>query len=225
MKILENQLYDSLTKLPNRRHLLTKLNYMKDNNNRFLLLKMDIDNFSVINTVYGEKTGDIVLYNVAQRIRKVAKRHYIARMGNDEFGVIVNNYFTKESIYKICKKIQSVVNNPILVHGKEINITLSIGVSESIDNGEVANIIGNAALALKESKKKKNSSISFYSPSMKEENSKKLILEKKLYQALQNKEIYVEYQPKFSLATKKVIGVEALARWTDEEYGYIPPLV
>ncbi|GMO00767.1 bifunctional diguanylate cyclase/phosphodiesterase [Parageobacillus thermoglucosidasius] len=224
-KIKYQAYHDALTDLPNRRYLIEKLkNELKkaeEHNSRIAILYLDLDNFKNINDSFGHVMGDLLLKNVAQRLTMIHPDCFIARLGGDEFAVLLSgNDFNIEEI--ACKTIQS-LNQPIKLENKEVFITTSVGISVYPKDGddEMA-LIRHADMAMYDAKKKGKNQFSFYTAELEQQKIRKSKIEQLLRTAIERKEVSLCYQPIVDTVSKRIIGLEALARWNHPEIGDIP---
>ena len=222
-------LVDSLTSLPNRRYFFKYLeNAIRENgilNHKFAIVFLDIKGFKFINDFYGNETGDFVLQTIANRIKKVSLNNtFIARIGADQFVILVNNFKNKVEIQKYVNYFVNLLEDPIKFEGYFIEISLLAGVSIFPNDGKNKDELLQAAdLALYELKNENiKENVLFFSQNLKANFLEAKTLEKDLANALENEELFLVYQPKFDSRTNEVIGVEALLRWKHSRFGIIP---
>ncbi|WP_444995939.1 EAL domain-containing protein [Aliikangiella sp. IMCC44359] len=221
--------YDSLTGLPNRACLYDRLNQTiektKRDNGRFALFLVDIDNFKRINDSLGHSVGDILIRQVASRLVNCNKEgDTVARIGGDEFVIVVENVKSSASVATFSELLLKELNQPIFVKGQQLKLNFSIGMTLAPDDAIVAErLIRNADTAMYEAKKAVDNSYRFYSIEFNERARKRLELENALRKAIEDETIELFYQPKVDLNTGLVDGIEALARWTHKEFGFISP--
>jgi diguanylate cyclase (GGDEF)-like protein/PAS domain S-box-containing protein len=223
-KIKYQAYHDALTDLPNRRYLIEKLkNELKSaekHNSQIAVLYLDLDNFKNINDSFGHVMGDLLLKNVAQRLKMIHPDCFIARLGGDEFAVLLSGNFNVEEI--ACKTIQ-ILSQPMKLENKEVFVTTSIGISVYPKDGddEMA-LIQHADMAMYNAKKKGKNQFSFYTTELEQQRTRKSKIEQLLRTALENKEISLCYQPIVDTVSKRIIGLEAFVRWHHPEIGDIP---
>ncbi len=229
-KLLHYQaFYDSLTNIPNRAFLNTKINEIldqsKENSLLFAVMFMDLDRFKVINDTLGHNIGDQLLKSCAQRIKNcLEKEDIIARWGGDEFIIIIPNFDNLEKVTQIANEILAIVKTPFQIENHQFYISSSIGIALYPQDGHNQDtLIKNADIALYQAKDKGRNNYQFYRPQMNEEASELLLLESYLHQALANNELLLYYQPQINLNTGKIYGLEALIRWKHPELGLISP--
>lgn len=233
-KLTENLLhyqafYDSLTNIPNRAFLNTKINEIleqsKENSLLFAVIFMDLDRFKVINDTLGHNIGDQLLQSCAQRIKNcLEKEDLIARWGGDEFIIIIPNFDNLEKVTQIANQILAIVKTPFQIENHQFYISSSMGIALYPQDGTNQDtLIKNADIALYQAKDKGRNNYQFYRPKMNEEASELLLLEGYLHKALANNELLLYYQPQINLNTGKIYGLEALIRWKHPELGLISP--
>ncbi|TQV85596.1 EAL domain-containing protein, partial [Aliikangiella coralliicola] len=221
--------YDSLTGLPNRACLYDRLNQTiektKRDQGRFALFLIDVDNFKRINDSLGHSVGDILIRQVASRLVNCNKEgDTVARIGGDEFVIVMENVRTSTSIAAFSELLLKELNQPIFVRGQKLKLNFSVGVTLAPDDAIIAErLIRNADTAMYEAKKSVENSYRFYSVEFNERARKRLILENALRKSIDDETIELFYQPKVDLNSGRVDGVEALARWTHKELGFISP--
>ena len=221
--------HDSLTQLPNRaqfeRQIIDILELSKINHETVAVLFIDLDRFKVINDTLGHHVGDSMLIEIANRVERVLKKDdLLARIGGDEFVVVLSA--VKDRVYaaKMAEKILSVVREPIAVQDYHLYTTASLGIALYPDDGEDRNeIIKHADSAMYHAKDKGKDNYQFYTEQLSLDVQARLNLEQKLLHALERKELTLHYQPQYYLANNKICGAEALLRWHNETLGWIPP--
>jgi diguanylate cyclase (GGDEF)-like protein/PAS domain S-box-containing protein len=223
-KIKYQAYHDALTDLPNRRYLIEKLkNELKSaekHNSQIAVLYLDLDNFKNINDSFGHVMGDLLLKNVAQRLKMIHPDCFIARLGGDEFAVLLSGDFNVEEI--ACKTIQ-ILSQPIKLENKEVFVTTSIGISVYPKDGDdEMTLIQHADMAMYDAKKKGKNQFSFYTTKLEQQRTRKSKIEQLLRTALENEEISLCYQPIVDTVSKRIIGLEAFVRWHHPEIGDIP---
>ena len=222
-------LHDELTGLPNRALLNDRLNVAiegaKRKHKKVGVMMLDLDHFKRINDTLGHHVGDEVLKIVAERISTNLRRSdTAARMGGDEFIVVTPDLNDAKNSDLIASTLVSAISAPIIVGTHEITITPSIGVSCYPDDGdEIHNLIKHADAAMYQAKAAGRFRYQHFNVNAQEVVQKKIQLESELRLAIANNQLHVHYQPQICLKTGRIIGVEALARWTDPIKGVISP--
>jgi diguanylate cyclase (GGDEF)-like protein/PAS domain S-box-containing protein len=233
-KLMEKKLnylayYDVLTGLPSRNifvdrltQVLARVNFHK----RFIaVLAIDIDRFKSINDTFGLDTGDNVLKEVGGILsNSIRKGDTVARLGGDDFGIILNDVAQSKDIVLVVEKIMKNISQPITVNGKEIVLTLSMGISVYPDDGkDVHELMRDADLALSKAKQQGRKNFQFYTADMNEKASEFVLMEEHLPDAFKNEEFILYYQPYWEINTKKLAGMEALLRWQSKDIGLVLP--
>lgn len=222
-------LHDELTGLPNRTLLNDRLNVAietaKRNHKKVGVMMLDLDHFKRINDTLGHHIGDEVLKNVAHRISTNLRRSdTAARMGGDEFIVITPEMNDAKNSDLIASTLVKAISAPILIGPHELTITPSIGVSCYPEDGEdIHSLIKHADAAMYQAKAAGRFRYQHFNVDAQVIVQKKLEMEAELRLALANNCLQVHYQPEICLKTGRILGLEALARWTDPIMGVIPP--
>jgi len=230
-KLHKMAFYDSLTGLPNKELYMNRLeqniSLAKRNGTLIGIMFIDLDSFKSINDTMGHSAGDIVLKSVAERFEhSVRKEDTVSRFGGDEYLVQLCNFEKVEDVHKITRKIMNSLQTPVIVNNVEFVITASVGVAVyPVDGEDPETLIKNADIAMYAAKNKGKNEYVFCSPEMKNDVVKKMRITNKLYRAMENKELFLQYQPQISVKTKEIIGFETLLRWNNAEYGLISPEV
>lgn len=217
--------YDPVTALPNKDSFLKVISeHQNHKNEKSSILLLKIEKFKIVNQIYGYKSGDSVLNNVANLLLNYSSKNnniMIFKYFSDKYLVYLHNISDKNQINKIAKDILNIFKNPITINKepKILNIHMSSVIFESNDTNE---IIKRADIALEWPD---NSSLIFYDESMKNYILKKDCIKKELCESLvENKgNLYLVFQPQQSLITDEIVGFEALLRFNSKSYGYISP--
>jgi diguanylate cyclase (GGDEF)-like protein len=186
---------------------------------------LDLDRFKVVNDTLGHSLGDELLKAVAVRLKTALREEdSIARMGGDEFTVLLSDLQKNEDAAKIAQKILDRVARPIGVEGNELFITTSIGIALFPNDGDTAEaLLQNADHAMYRAKDAGRNSYQLFTPAMNSRALERLSLENSLRHALDRGELVLHYQPMIRLATNRVAGMEALLRWKRPDQGIILP--
>ncbi|MEO5363743.1 MAG: EAL domain-containing protein [Magnetococcus sp. DMHC-8] len=221
--------HDTLTGLPNRELFMDRLSqaigHASRSNTRLLVLFFDIDRFQDINNRVSHICGDQLLQEIAGRLREfIRDGDTLARMGGDAFAFILREIRQPEDALAIVNKLVKALARPFAIDQTELFITVSIGITLYPDDGDQPlALIKNAEIALTRAKSVGRDTYQFYKPTMGEQVDRRLLLEKNLRFALDNQEFVVHYQPKVEIATRRIVGMEALVRWNHPQTGMIPP--
>jgi diguanylate cyclase (GGDEF)-like protein/PAS domain S-box-containing protein len=218
--------HDFLTDLPNRwklsqyYHQLEKKENTGSTNAIFFI---DVDRFKEINDTFGHKAGDEIIKQVANYLKSVIPNHFIARVGGDEFVIIIEET-TRETAEEYASLLIKDNSTSFSIDNHELWITFSIGIY-LFKPGQISldEVTKRASIALKYSKHNGKNNYLIYKGDLNKLLKNKFLMETKLRQALHEKKLMIYYQPKVNLTSSKMVGVEALIRWHDEEYGFIPP--
>jgi diguanylate cyclase (GGDEF)-like protein/PAS domain S-box-containing protein len=216
-------LYDPLTGLANRVLFKSQLEKVISNvqrtHTKTALLFIDIDDFKSINDNLGHETGDYVLKAVAKRLQShVRKNDSVARVSGDEFIILLNDLQAYDDASKVTHQVVGSFKKPIVEKGREIFVTVSIGISMTPDDSiEGSELINNADLAMYRAKQNGRNNFQFYCVDMNVEVRQKSLIEVALKKAIQNEAFYLEYLPIIELKNGNIIGAEALIRWPFSE--------
>lgn len=218
--------HDVLTGLPNRRFLAQKLSGLieesKEKQSKFALFFIDINRFRHINDALGHNVGDLFLVEVADRFRSIDPTgDSIYRLNGDEFVYLLKDI---NRVAEMANKLMQIFEKPYVLNNQEFYSTISIGISIYPQHGnDVDNLMVNADLAMYVAKNRKGNQYEIFKNVMMGKNDQVLIFESKLRNAIKEDLLEIHYQPKMDVQTEKLIGMEALLRWTDDELGIIPP--
>ncbi|GAB5482290.1 MAG: hypothetical protein Pars92KO_20470 [Parasphingorhabdus sp.] len=221
--------YDSLTGLSNRalmsKKLDSTLSAFKQQKRACALLQIDLDRFKLINDTLGHPAGDTLLKNVADRLmRLLSGRGEVARVGGDEFQVLLPDWDDRGELSDLADAIISSLSQPYTVEGSRCVIGASVGIAISPFDGRVPeDLIRSADMSLYAAKGAGRGRFSFFSEKLLEAVNERKILEDDLRDALNRNEIELHYQPLVKSKTDKVSCFEALMRWNHHERGSISP--
>lgn len=222
-------LYDALTGLPNRTllrdRILTALPSARQSGQKVALLILDLDRFTIINDSLGHSIGDLLLIQVAQRLREHIQEHRtVSRMGGDEFVVLATDINSIADAAAIAESIVNSMASEFVISNHLLNITCSLGISVFPDHCEDAEtLLKNADQALFNAKESGRNNFQLFRREMSVEATARMSLENGLRLALEKNEFFLEYQPQLDLATNQITGCEALIRWRHPELGVIRP--
>jgi diguanylate cyclase (GGDEF)-like protein len=223
--------FDALTGLPNRVQFTERLNEAltsiasSGRRKRLAVILLDLDDFKEINDTFGHGRGDAVLSIVGERLRlRAGTRGMVARMGGDEFAVLLTDPRELLDLEGFAESIRETVDTPIVIAGYEQYATASLGVSiYPDDGGDAETLLKHADVAMYRAKEKGRNFVQFYTPVLNAAMTTRLQQEKALRKALAGGEFRVYYQPQVELATGRLFGVEALVRWHHPKLGIIRP--
>jgi len=227
---LENLAYhDALTQLPNRVLFKDRLHQGIANAKRekslLGILLIDLDRFKFVNDTLGHDAGDELLQLVSNQLLSVVRESdTVARLGGDEFVVILPDIHSPEAAAHVAQNIINTLRNPYRLRENSVNIGASIGISIYPNNGQKVDIlVKQADLALYKAKDLGKNNYQFFSQDLQEAILIQAELEKELRKAIIEEQFTLYYQPKIDLATKKIVGMEALVRWIHPEKGLVLP--
>ncbi len=229
-KIIHQAYHDALTDLPNRvlfkdrlEQALAFAQRLKHQN--VAVLFMDLDRFKFINDTLGHDAGDQLLQEVAVRLHNcVRASDTVARLGGDEFTILLPEVDHADEAMLVAAKVLAAMKRPFTLSGKELFVTVSIGISMYPKDGEnVDTLMKNADAAMYHVKGQGRAGFHCYTDDLSLQTMRRLELQNQLYNALDRSEFVLHYQPQMNLATGAIYGVEALIRWQHPALGLIPP--
>ncbi len=222
--------HDMLTNLPNRQLFMDilsiELAQAQRGKKMFAVLFLDLDRFKDINDTLGHDTGDTLLMEIAERLkRSVRASDTVSRRGGDEFTILLTGIPHADAIITIAKKVVESISKPYAIRGHEFNMSTSIGISVYPEDGETMDaLFRNADIAMYNAKEKGGNCYRFYNTTMNIRSIERLRFESRLRQAIDRAELVVYYQPQFSIEPRQVICAEALVRWRHPELGILDPV-
>ncbi|MEL1134468.1 EAL domain-containing protein [Desulfitobacterium sp. THU1] len=221
--------HDQLTQLPNRtlfkEHMDETIKQASRTGKTLAVVFLDIDSFKAINDTMGHEIGDAVLYEVAQILSdNIRYCDAVSRFGGDEFVIILNEISTKDEASKIMDELISAICMPLNLRGQEFHVTFSAGCALYPEDGEDSDaLLKNADTAMYYAKRLGKNQYLMCNQAMKDQVAEQLMLTNHLHRALEREELVVYYQPQVDIATKSIVGFEALLRWSIPERGIISP--
>ncbi len=238
--------FDGLTGLSNRRYFNEQLEReiaeSIENDLLLALLYIDLDRFKRLNDSLGHSAGDRVLQILAERLSEYVRRNDIlgrfemadsepfepensvSRLGGDEFSIILPKLRDAEVVGDIAERLLAEITAPIRIDRHEITVTASIGIAVfPADAACSEGLLQHADRAMNSVKQAGRNGYRFYKASMDAASDRRFLLERQLRHAIERDELRMLYQPKVDLATRRVIGMEGLLRWTNEELGVVSP--
>ena len=220
---------DGLTGLANRNLLNDRLRhaiaYAQRYSHPIWVAFIDLDRFKVINESLGHKAGDLLLQQVAERLRgHIRLSETIARPGGDEFVLVLPQGATQPMTVVVVQRILDILAQPFKIEGHELFITASIGVATYPTDGLDGEALQkHAEIAMYRAKESGRNNFQFYRPQMNEEALERLRIEGNLRNAIERNEFVLHYQPQVDLKSGRIVGMEALIRWNHPELGMVPP--
>lgn len=222
--------HDELTGLPNRiayeEILMRAVEKAKRHHSQFAVFYIDIDQFSKINTIFGRNVGDWLLRELVLRIKRYIRHTDImARVGGDEFKIVIEITHSNEAISELADIILMAIKLPYHIKKDEINITASIGIAVYSKDGAMENLIDRYAdIALSKAKSIGGNTLQYFTESLAQEEALQAEVEYHLSDAIRNNELSLYFQPQFDIKQPtRITGVEALLRWNNKKLGEVPP--
>nr|WP_249209577.1 EAL domain-containing protein [Bradyrhizobium manausense] len=221
--------HDSLTNLPNRETfnslLRQAIGTAQRGDHSFAVLFIDLDRFKVINDSLGHEAGDLLLLEVAARLRNALRASdVVARLGGDEFVVILDQCGEIDDVQRIATGLLTALAEPMELAGHECHTTASIGIAMYPANGaDAQTLTKNADMAMYLAKEDGKNGYRFFSKEVKTQSIERLSLESALRRALEREQFSLNYQPKVDMETGQITGVEALLRWSHPDLGNVSP--
>jgi diguanylate cyclase (GGDEF)-like protein len=221
--------YDALTNMPNRRMFVEEFRKRLahvTHSHPFTLLLIDLDFFKGVNDRFGHDAGDAVLVAIASRLKaEVRHTDCVARLGGDEFAVLLFAPTDVPAIEAICTRILTSVATPIRYKHMKLQVGCSIGIARyPVDGESEEGLYKSADMALYEAKQTSRNAFCWHKP-QENDGAAKATLEQDLQHCLNQDEIKVAFQPIYSVTEKRIVGLEALARWSHPERGEISPKI
>ncbi|MBK1663335.1 GGDEF domain-containing protein [Rhodospirillum rubrum] len=233
-KAIESELYhranyDALTGLPNRQLLLdrvsTALDLARRHDRRVAVMFMDIDRFKQINDSMGHAAGDVLLKQAASRLAAVLRpQDTLGRLGGDEFLVVAPGLRWESEATALASRLLDVARRPFTIDGREVYVSVSIGVSLGPVDGTTAQaLMRNADAAMYLAKGGGRDAAHFFTPDIEAAARRRMLIENGLRTAVSDGSLYLALQPIIACADDTMIKAEALLRWTHPQLGGVPP--
>ncbi|NTV90530.1 MAG: diguanylate cyclase, partial [Clostridiales bacterium] len=221
--------HDNLTDLPNQRYYFEEMHraiaLAKRTGKILATMFMDLDGFKMINDTMGHLSGDVMLIEVSGRLMRVFRKcDFIARIGGDEFVIMLENLDTIDTINTIARKLLRIFDDPFVINNQECFVTASVGIAIYPMDGENAEeILKSADTAMYNAKENGKNQYVFCTTDLKDRIAETMKLTNHLYRALERNELELYYQPQVSCGEAEIVGVEALLRWNHPELGMVFP--
>ena len=221
--------HDTLTGLPNRQLFLDRLDVAVSGAHRagtkLAVFFLDLDRFKLINDSLGHSVGDKLLQVVSRRMRALLRDDdTVTRIGGDEFTVLVARVEHIDDATNVARRVRESLKLPIVIDGRELFVTASIGISVYPNDGEDAEtLLRNADTAMYRAKTQGRDTIQLYAPAMNARALEQLTLENRLRRALPNGELELFYQPIVSMGSRRICAMETVLRWRHPELGLLSP--
>ena len=228
-RVLYHATHDHLTSLPNRSVFNDKLSDVLSQAKRademLAVAFLDLDRFKVINDSLGHPVGDALLIAVARRLRqRLRSADVVARLGGDEFVFLLPRIGDSQNAVAVVQKIVDAMQDPFHVIGHELHVSASLGISLYPDHGGTADLLlKHADIALYQAKAHGKNQARIYATGIGIQSHPYVNIAKDLRHALERQEFHLLYQPQVDLKSRRVVGVEALLRWSHPKLGVIPP--
>ena len=229
-RLRQGALYDGLTGLPNRTLFLDRLGRAIARSKRradygFLVLFLDLDGFKIVNDSLGHLAGDLLLVQVADRIRaQLRDSDTAARFGGDEFAVLLNDVVDLGVVPVIVDRLQAALSQPYVLEGTEVVVSASIGVAASTTGYDAPeDVLRDSDIAMYRAKSNERGTYATFDVSMHEGAVQRMRVESELRRAIDNREFELHYQPIVDLGTRRIEALEALVRWRLPDGALVPP--
>jgi diguanylate cyclase (GGDEF)-like protein/PAS domain S-box-containing protein len=215
--------HDSLTDLLNRTELMRRLGEVCKGQTAVTMLFLDVDRFKMVNDSLGHAMGDRLLQEVGRRLEKFSDEvDLVARFGGDEF--VVGLYDCDQACASsLAERILEELRRPITINGRLLHVTVSVGVAQSSPGMSAEELLLNADVTLYRAKETGRDRMTWFDETLRTKLMRRVGLERRLRQAIDDDGLTMEFQPTYDLATGRLTDIEALARWTDPDYGKVSP--
>jgi diguanylate cyclase (GGDEF)-like protein len=220
-------LHDSLTRLPNRALFSDRIAHALAVAHRgarpLTLLLLDVDGFRGINDIFGRETGDALLGALATRLGiTLRSSDTAARIGADEFAILLEQMSDESDFVQISERLLAAVAQPVPVGGRELTVTVSVGIANATPDDDSEALLRNAEVALSLAKRRGRGACEIYEPRMHAAIIERLELEADLRRAVESRELSLRFQPIVILHNRRIAGVEAFLHWTHPTRGPVP---
>ena len=227
-KSLHDSTHDALTGLPNRALFYDRLRQAilvaSRENRKVAVLFMDIDKFKEVNEAFGHRTGDLILKELAQRLKDLSENaDSVSRMGGDEFAILLLGGSSEQDAMDLARHIQKDMEQPFILEQTSIETGVSIGISLYPEHSKVVGALVQLAEIAMSAAKKSHGGFEIYSPRLNQDNPRRVVLVGELRHAIDNDSLELHYQPKIDMRTGRAVSAEVLVRWTHPEHGKISP--
>jgi len=221
--------FDPLTGLPNRaqlqEHTLQTLDYARTHGEPVALMMLDLDHFKDINDSLGHSVGDGLLCELAKRLRHgLRDDDMVARLGGDEFIFVLHRAGAQETA-DVARKLMELIDQPFRVGIHDLKVTASIGIALCPDDGDdMETLLQRADAAMYQVKRAGRHDYRFFTAAMHQRAARHLQLVNALRYAIERDQLHVVYQPQVALPSQRIVGAEALLRWSTPEFGAVSPV-
>jgi diguanylate cyclase (GGDEF)-like protein/PAS domain S-box-containing protein len=219
--------HDALTDLPNRSAfnaaLDERLEQAQEGSTSFAVLSLDLDRFKEVNDVFGHPVGDMLMRAAADRLAAEADGAFVARIGGDEFMILMPDNARREDVLTLAERLVEVIGKELEVDDYLSQVGVSVGIAVYPDDGvDAVTLLANADSALYRAKREGRGRVCFFESEMDQELRDRRLLQHDLRQALEQNQFLVYFQPQARM-DGEVIGFEALLRWNHPTRGFVPP--
>lgn len=220
--------HDALTGLPNRAQLEERAQYSISlahrNKQSLALMFLDLDHFKDINDTLGHSVGDLLLIELARRLRaELRAEDTVARLGGDEFIILLSGV-DAHSVARAAQKVLDIIAEPYRIDAYDLSVTGSIGIAlYPDDSDDLENLLKSADSAMYHAKQDGRQCYRYFTQEMQVRSARNLQLVNALRQALERNQLQIHYQPQVSIHDQRIVGAEALLRWTHPELGAVSP--
>ena len=214
--------HDPLTGLPNRNLLYDRMKqafaFDKRHNKLLAVMVLDLDNFKKINDTLGHSSGDILLKDVARQLQKCMRQYdTVARIGGDEFVIIVNEMRDLRDIVSFASKVRDLFRSSFKILDHSVIVTASIGIAVYPIHGTTPeSLMKMADMAMYDAKKQGRNTFCFFSQGLETSSDERSLMRERLMNASRKNEFLVHYQPRVDAVSGRITGMEALLRWQPE---------
>lgn len=221
--------FDSLTGLPNRNLFNERLEKAilkaQRNNEKIVVMFLDLDRFKHVNDTYGHVAGDQLIYESSLRFSsQLRESDTIARFGGDEFVILLQGLRNEEDVGKIANKIINAINEPFLIADNNVSVGTSIGIAIYPKDGhDSETLLKNADVAMYVSKERGKNQYCIHDETIRDKAARLALIESRLKFAILESSLSLVYQPVVNLNTMRVQGAEVLLRWNDKQLGFVSP--
>ena len=228
-RIRELAYLDDLTGLASRanfyQNLETSIKRSDRNTSRLGLLYIDLDDFKSVNDSLGHDAGDLLLQEIAKRLKTVTREtDFVARLSGDEFCILVNDVDDDYAVAHVAQRCLATISTPIELLTRRFTPACSIGIAHYPDDGQdLSTLIKAADTSLYAAKERGKNQYAFYEPGLTQKAEYRFRMEQSLREAVEKQQLSLVYQPQVQILTGKFIGVEALSRWNHPRLGQVSP--
>lgn len=221
-------LHDPLTRLPNRVLLRDRLAHALAVAHRraapLTLLLIDVDGFRGVNDIFGRPAGDALLGAIATRLGiTLRSSDTAARLGADEFAILLEQMSDESDFVQITERLLAVISQPVTVSGRELTMSVSVGIANGTPDDDADALLRNAEVALSLAKRRGRGACEIYEPRMHAAIIERLELEADLRRAIESRELSLRFQPIVILHSRRIAGVEVFLHWEHPVHGIVSP--